>query len=93
VVRRRALPALFSDIPNDRILRWDDASGALAEFRKPSGHANGLAFSPDESVLYVVESRVKPHRVIWAYDVAGGRLLNKRRFASARHVHARGALT
>ena len=34
---------LFSDIPNDRILRWDDCSGALAEFRRPSQHANGLA--------------------------------------------------
>ena len=34
---------LFSDIPNNRILRWDDCSGALSEFRKPSNHANGLA--------------------------------------------------
>lgn len=177
---------LFSDIPNNRILRWDDCSGALAEFRRPSNHANGLArdrqgrllacehgtrrvtrtehdgritvlaeryqgkrlnspndivcqsngaiwftdppfgilgwwegepatpelphglyridpasgelvmvlddlvgtnglaFSPDESVLYVVESRAKPHRVIWAYDVAGDRLANKRLFVSAR---------
>jgi gluconolactonase len=32
---------LFSDIPNNRILRWDDASGALSEFRKPSNNANG----------------------------------------------------
>ncbi len=171
---------LFSDIPNNRILRWDDASGALSEFRKPSNHANGLArdtagrllacehgtrrvtrteydgritvladryqgkrlnspndivcqsngavwftdppfgilgwwegepatpelpqgvyridpmngelkmvlqdlagpnglaFSPDEQILYVVESRARPHRLIWAYDVAGDRLLNKR---------------
>jgi gluconolactonase len=180
---------LFSDIPNDRILRWDDASGALAEFRKPAHHANGLArdtqgrllacehgtrrvtrteydgsltvlaerykgkrlnspndivcqmhgagrgavwftdppfgimgwwegepaepelphgvyridpasgalscvlddlagpnglaFSPDESVMYVVESRAKPHRLIWAYDVAGDRLVNKLLFVSA----------
>ena len=34
---------LVSDIPNDRILRWDEASGAVSEFRKPSNHANGLA--------------------------------------------------
>jgi gluconolactonase len=176
---------LFSDIPNDRILRWDDCSGTLAAFRKPSNHANGLArdsagrllacehgtrrvtrteydgrvtvlaeryqgkrlnspndivcqrdgavwftdppfgilgwwegepaepelpqsvyridpasgalqcvlddldgpnglaFSPDESVLYVVESRARPHRLIWAYDVADGALRNKRRFVSA----------
>jgi gluconolactonase len=178
---------LFSDIPNNRILRWDDCSGALSEFRKPSnnanGHArdgsgrliscehltrritrteydgsitvladrfdgkrlnspndivcardgsiwftdplfgilgkwegepaesetpmavyrlppnggelqrviddlnapNGLAFSPDEKILYVVESRATPHRKIWAYDAgAGGKLGNKRVFADAQ---------
>ena len=32
---------LCSDIPNDRILRWDEESGALGVFRKPSRHANG----------------------------------------------------
>jgi gluconolactonase len=171
---------LVSDIPNDRILRWDEASGAVSEFRRPSGNANGLtrdrqgrllacehlgrrvtrteydgsltvladrhdgkrlnspndivcardgsvwftdpsfgiaghwegepaeqelphavyriapggqlqpmitelagpnglAFSPDESVLYVVESRAVPHRKIWAWDhAADGRLSNKR---------------
>ncbi len=176
---------LFSDIPNDRILRWDDCSGALSEFRKPSNHANGLArdrqgrllacehgtrrvtrtehdgritvlashfdgkrlnspndivcrsdgsiwftdppfgisgwwegepampelphgvyridpdtgalamvlddlqgsnglaFSPDEQQLYVVESRHQPHRRIWAYDVDGATLKNKRLYVDA----------
>ena len=171
---------LVSDIPNNRILRWDETSGAVSEFRRPSNNANGLArdrqgrllacehltrritrteydgsvtvladrwegkrlnspndivcasdgsiwftdpsfgiggwwegepagqevphavyrvasdgalqqvltdlaapnglaFSPDEKVLYVVESRAMPHRRIWAYDVgAGGALSNKR---------------
>jgi len=32
---------------------------------------NGLAFSPDGRTLYVVESRAKPHRLIWGYDVTG----------------------
>ncbi len=177
---------LFSDIPNDRILRWDDCSGQLSEFRKPSHHANGLArdrqgrllacehgtrrvtrteydgritvlashfqgkrlnspndivcqrngaiwftdppfgilgwwegepatpelphgvyridpdsgelamvlddlqgsnglaFSPDEQVLYVVESRHQPHRRIWAYDVDGATLRNKRVYVDAQ---------
>jgi gluconolactonase len=45
---------------------------------------NGLAFSPDEKVLYVVESRATPHRKVWAYDVgANGALTNKRVFADA----------
>lgn len=171
---------LVSDIPNDRILRWDETTGGLSEFRRPSNHANGnardrqgrlltcehltrrvtrteydgsitvladrfdgrrlnspndivcasdgsvwftdptfgiagywegepaeaelphavyriapdgvvrqvitdlagpngLAFSPDESVLYVVESRAMPHRRIVAYDhAADGRLSNRR---------------
>ncbi len=180
---------LFSDIPNNRILRWDDTSGALSEFRKPSNHANGLArdaqgrllacehltrrvtrtdydgtitvladqykgkrlnspndivcqqqgphkgaiwftdppfgimgwwegepatpelphgvyridpvdgslacalddlqgsnglaFSPDETILYVVESRASPHRKIWAYEVDGAKLKNKRLYVDA----------
>jgi gluconolactonase len=32
---------LWSDIPNDRIMKWDEASGAVSEFRKPSAFANG----------------------------------------------------
>jgi gluconolactonase len=32
---------LFSDIPNDRTLRWDEASGVVGTFAQPSGHANG----------------------------------------------------
>ncbi len=34
---------LVSDIPNNRILRWDDADGSVSEFRRPSNHANGHA--------------------------------------------------
>ncbi|EHR71269.1 gluconolactonase [Burkholderiales bacterium JOSHI_001] len=176
---------LFSDIPNNRILRWDDSNGVLSEFRQPSNHANGLArdrqgrllacehgtrrvtrteydgrisvladcfdgkrlnspndivcpsdgsiwftdppfgilgwwegepatpelphgvyridpdtgqlamvlddlqgsnglaFSPDEKTLYVVESRHVPNRCIWAYDVDGAKLKNKRVYVDA----------
>jgi gluconolactonase len=172
---------LFSDIPNNRILRWDETSGATSVFRQPANNANGhtrdrqgrlvscehlsrritrteydgsvtvladrfdgkrlnspndivcardggiwftdpsfgidsdwegdrapselphavyrlpadgkplqrvlddlkapngLAFSPDESELYVVESRAEPNRRLWAYRVsANGALANKR---------------
>ena len=41
VVRRRARCLLWSDIPNDRILRWDEETGAVSVFRKPSDNANG----------------------------------------------------
>lgn len=170
---------LVSDIPNDRILRWDEATGALGVFRSPSNHANGnardlqgrlltcehrtrrvtrteydgaitvlaerfegkrlnspndiacapdgsiwftdpsfgiagwwegepapqelphavyriapdgqlrqvitgldapngLAFSPDGTILYVVESRATPHRKIWAYAHRDGKLGERR---------------
>ena len=32
---------LVSDIPNQRILRWDEETGAVSIFRKPSNFANG----------------------------------------------------
>ena len=32
---------LWSDIPNNRIMRWDDETGAISEFRRPSNFANG----------------------------------------------------
>ena len=32
---------LFSDIPNDRILRWDEATGEVSVFRSPAHNANG----------------------------------------------------
>jgi gluconolactonase len=177
---------LVSDIPNDRILRWDEASGAVSDFRQPSNKANGnardrqgrlltcehltrrvtrteydgsitvladrfegkrlnspndivcasdgslwftdpsfgiashwegepaeqelphavyriapngklqqvindlqapngLAFSPDEKLLYVIESRATPHRKIWAYDLQPhGALANKRLVVDAQ---------
>jgi gluconolactonase len=32
---------LFSDIPNNRILRWDERTGRVEPYREPSGNANG----------------------------------------------------
>src|SRR5271154_4751722 len=32
---------LWSDIPNNRIMRWDEETGAASVFRRPSNHANG----------------------------------------------------
>lgn len=32
---------VFSDIPNDRMLRWDEETGAVGLFRAPAGHGNG----------------------------------------------------
>ncbi|HEY0532706.1 MAG TPA: SMP-30/gluconolactonase/LRE family protein [Actinoplanes sp.] len=32
---------LFSDIPTNRILRWDERTGRVEPYREPSGNANG----------------------------------------------------
>ncbi|QCI68811.1 SMP-30/gluconolactonase/LRE family protein [Phreatobacter stygius] len=32
---------LWSDIPNNRVMRWDEETGAVSVFRKPSDFANG----------------------------------------------------
>jgi gluconolactonase len=32
---------LWSDIPNNRILKWEEETGAVSVFRKPSDYANG----------------------------------------------------
>ena len=32
---------LWSDIPNDRILRWDEITGEVTEYRNPADNANG----------------------------------------------------
>jgi gluconolactonase len=45
---------------------------------------NGLAFSPDEKKLYVVEWRGTPNRSIWSYDVAAnGTVSNKTKLIDA----------
>ena len=32
---------LWSDIPNNRIMKWEEETGAISVFRKPSNNANG----------------------------------------------------
>src|SRR5438128_8393237 len=32
---------LWSDIPNNRIMRWEEETGASSVFRKPSNYSNG----------------------------------------------------
>ncbi len=60
------------------IYRIDGLSGVLTVVAGDVEGPNGLAFSPDESRLYVIESRSKP-RCIRAFDVVDGqRLTNSR---------------
>jgi gluconolactonase len=71
------------ELPTD-VYRLDGATGELAVVAEGINCPNGLAFSPDESLLYVVESRSVPRNIL-AYDVvdSGRRLANRRTLIAA----------
>ena len=67
-----------------RIYRIDPLSGEAAIVTDEVLGPNGLCFSPDESLLYVVSSRATPHREIRVFDVVdGSRVANHRLFVDA----------
>jgi gluconolactonase len=57
------------------VYRIDGATGAATAVATDIRGPNGLAFSPDEKKLYLVESRAVPNRLILVYDVVDGRTL------------------
>ena len=65
---------------SQNVYRVDATSGAMEVVADDVLSPNGLCFSPDESILYVVESRGVPTRKILAYDIDpnSGKLSNKR---------------
>ena len=67
------------------VYRVDGATGQATAVAIDLRGPNGLAFSPDEKTLYVVESRATPNRLLLAFDVVdGGRALaDKRVFIDA----------
>jgi gluconolactonase len=80
--KRRALPT--------NTYRWDPSGRlevALTEEQVPD--PNGLCFSPDYKVLYVVSTgkgpgdKVGGGNVIYAFDVEGDKLTNQRLFSDA----------
>jgi gluconolactonase len=68
-----------------RVYRLDPATGqmtiAVGDMKRP----NGLAFSPDEKLLYVVDTPGPGQRTIQAYDVIenGTKAVNRREFCAA----------
>jgi gluconolactonase len=67
------------------VYRWDPDTKKLGLAAEGVLGPNGLCFSPDEKILYVIESRGVPTRKILAYDVSanGEKLSNKRTFVDA----------
>jgi gluconolactonase len=70
--------AAVAELPH-ALYRLRSDTGSLEQVLTDVQGPNGLAFSADESILYLVESRAQPHRKVWAYDVSEqGALSNKR---------------
>src|SRR5687768_2716805 len=53
------------------VYRVDPSTREIVAVIEGIGNPNGLAFSPDERLLYVVECMSSPRRIL-AYDVVGG---------------------
>lgn len=69
-VAKQELPA--------NLYRIDALDGSIAVAAGDIEYPNGLCFSPDENKLYVVASRARPNRVIYVFDVSGGRGLSNK---------------
>ncbi|MDB5788984.1 SMP-30/gluconolactonase/LRE family protein [Caballeronia mineralivorans] len=67
------------------VYRVDGKSGEITMMVDTLIGPNGLAFSPDESVLYIVDSRASPRKIL-AFDVAsdGHTLTNQRELIDAQ---------
>lgn len=67
------------ELPHTHVYRIDGHSGEISLVADDIDHPNGLAFNPDEGILYVIESRGEPRNIL-AYDVApDGKTLRNRR--------------
>ena len=51
-----------SELPMN-VYRVDGKTGAMSVVADGINAPNGLAFSPDEKILYIVESRAQPRRI------------------------------
>jgi gluconolactonase len=43
---------LFSDIPNDQVLRWDELTGTAGVWRQPAGYTNGRTLDRQGRVIH-----------------------------------------
>ncbi|MDB5375503.1 MAG: gluconolactonase [Belnapia sp.] len=74
---------LEAELPHTNVYRIDGQTGVLTCVADDVDHPNGLAFSPDESILYVIESRSNPRNIL-AFDCAGATLSRRRVFVECR---------
>jgi len=73
----RATPELPTNV-----YRYDSDTNRLSVVIDDIVRPNGICFSPDESIVYIVDCGTTPRRIL-AYDVNGARVTNKRVFMDA----------
>jgi gluconolactonase len=73
----RATPELPTNV-----YRYDPETNRLDVVIDDIVRPNGICFSPDESIVYIVDCGTTPRRIL-AYDVNGARVTNKRVFTDA----------
>jgi gluconolactonase len=79
-------------LAGDYVYRYDPEADQLAVAADGFDKPNGIAFSPDERVLYVTDNGA-PHELL-AFDVdAEGRLSNRRQLAVSTPDHPDGCTT
>jgi gluconolactonase len=72
----------FTDQPNDRIVRWNAADGAISDWLKPSGRANGTYFDRAGNLIACADDKnelwsVAPDKAVTVLvRDFGGKLLN-----------------
>lgn len=72
----------FTDQPNDRIVKWDAATGALSDWLKPAGRANGTYFDKDGNLIACADEKnelwsISPDKKVTVLvKDFGGKLLN-----------------
>lgn len=73
---------LWSDLPNNRIMRYDDTDGSVSVFREPSGYANGNTVDREGRLVTCehqgrrVTRTEHDGRITVLADRFGGKLLN-----------------
>ena len=72
----------FTDQPNNRILKWDARTGAIAEWMKPAGRSNGMDFDAAGNLIACADEEnelwsIAPDQTVTVLaDDFRGRLLN-----------------
>ena len=54
--------AIWSDIPNDRLMRWDETNGVVSTFRQPAGYVNGNTLDRQGRLVSCERAPMRPRR-------------------------------